>query len=216
MAFGVTSFDELNKLVGMNRSEPFEDYFAPMKISDVQKKQRIRLAEALEEEFLYVFGYMFYAYPIINGQMITDLRDRYLQQLLELGIAVSVADDIYRRQAYKFAVDAISATQRHKDDPYYYSADRARFCAEDQSNFCYDAKDFQDAIEAGFLYKTWETVGDNRVRDSHAEVEGLTIPIDEPFMLAGGLMMRPHDASLGCSEDELIMCRCSLAYSYGE
>lgn len=213
MAFGVTSFDELNKLVGMEKSDPFDEYFAPMKISEEQKKQRIRLAKRLEEEFLYVFSYMFYAYPIINGEMITDLRDRYMQQLLELGIATSIADDLYRRQAYKFAVDAISATQRHKEDPYYYSADRARFCAEDQSNFVHDAKDFRDAVDAGYAYKTWETVGDNRVRYSHTEVEGLTIPIDEPFVLAGGLMMAPHDSSMGVDESELVMCRCSLSYS---
>lgn len=221
MAFGVTSFDELNKLVGMNRSEPFAQYFAPMKISAAQKRERQRLAEALEEEFLYMLSYMFYAYPTINESMVDDLRDGYIRQLEELGIAVMVADDIarsnpYYRQAEKFAIDCIESTQRHKDDPYYYSADRARFCAEDQANFIYDAKDYVDALENGFLYKTWNTVGDNRVRNSHVEVEGLTIPIEEPFVLQGGLMMAPHDDSLGVSEDELIMCRCSLTYSDSE
>lgn len=221
MAFGVTSFDELNKLVGMKRSEPFEDYFAPMKITDEQKRERIRLAKALEEEFLYMLSYMFYAYPTINESMVDDLRDGYIRQLEELGIAVMVADDIarnnpYYRQAEKFAIDCIDATQRHKDDPYYYSADRARLMAEDQSNFVLDVKDLADAIENGYKYKTWNTVGDNRVRESHVEVEGLTIPIEEPFVLRGGLMMSPHDDSMGVSEDELIFCRCSLTYSDSE
>lgn len=215
MPFGVLSFDELNKMVGMKRSEPFAEYFRPMKISKEQKRERQRLAEALEEEFLYMMSYMFYAYPVINEQMVEDLRNGYIRQLEELGIAVMV-NDIYYRQAEKFAIDCIDTTQRHKDDPYYYSADRARLNAEDQSNFIYDAKDYGDALANGFGFKTWNTVGDNRVRNSHEEVEGLTIPIEEPFVLQGGLMMAPHDGSLGVSEDELIMCRCSLEYSYGE
>ena len=221
MVFGVTSFDELNKLVGMKRSMPFADYFAPMKITNEQKRERIRLAEALEEEFLYMLSYMFYAYPTINESMVDDLRDGYIRQLEELGIAAMVADSIarnnpYYRQAEKFAIDCIDATQRHKDDPYYYSADRARLMAEDQSNFVLDVKDLADAIENGYTYKTWNTVGDNRVRESHAEVEGLTLPIEEPFVLQGGLMMSPHDGSMGVSDSELAMCRCSLSFNYGE
>ena len=101
MAFGVLSFDELNKMVGMKRSEPFEEYFSPMIISKEQKRERQRLAEALEEEFLYMMSYMFYAYPVINEQMVEDLQNGYIRQLEELGIAVMV-NDIYYRQAQKF------------------------------------------------------------------------------------------------------------------
>lgn len=211
MAFGVSSFDELNQLVGMKRSMPFADYFAPMHLTKAQKRERQRLAEALEEEFLYMLSYMFYAYPIINEQMIYDMRDAYIRAIEEVGLYSMV--DQYYRQAEKFAIGCIDATRRHKEDPYYYSTDRARLCAEDQSNFVYDMKDFDDAIANGKRYKTWNTVGDNRVRNSHEEVEGLTIPIEEPFVLQGGLMMAPHDDSMGVSEDELILCRCSLTYS---
>lgn len=212
MAFGVVSFDELNKLVGMKRSEPFEKYFRPMRISKEQKRERQRLAEMLEEEFLYIMSYMFYAYPTLNEQMVIDLRDGYIRQLEELGIAVMV-NDIYYRQAQKFAIDCIESTQRHKDDPYYYSADRARLMAEDQSNFVGDISDFADALDAGCTMKTWNTVGDNHVRYSHEEVEGLTIPIDELFVLQGGLLAYPHDVSHGCDSSEVSGCRCSLSFS---
>lgn len=215
MSLGVTTFDELNKLVGMKRSEPFEEYFAPMKISDEQKRDRIRLAESLEEEFIYMMSYMFYAYPDITVDMVNELRDRYMDVLIDLGIAYSVYDEL-QRQADKFAVEVIEATQRHKDDPYYYSEDRARLCAEDQSNFVYDIKEYSDALEQGYTHKTWETVGDNRVRASHVEIEGTTIPLEEPFVLWGGMMMHPHDDSLGVDESELVACRCSLSFSNGE
>lgn len=214
MAFGVTSFDELNKMVGMKRSEPFDKYFAPMHLSAEKKRERKRVAEGLEEDFLYMLAYMFYAYPIVNADMIDELKNRYLNRLIELGVIASVAE--YESQAYKFAADVITVTQRHKDDPYYYSADRARFMAEDQANFIGDMGDFAEALEAGYRYKTWQTVGDNRVRFSHEEVDGLTIPIEEPFELAGGYMMAPHDGSLGVDESELIMCRCTLAFGNEE
>lgn len=209
MAFGVVTFDELNQLVGMKRSTPLDEYFAPMKISEKKKKERLILAERLEEEFLYMMSYMFYAYPVLNEQMAYELRNRYVRQLEELGMASMAAVD----QANMFAFEAIEATMRHKEDPYYYSADRARLCAEDQSNFIYDTGDYSEAIEQGYAYKTWETVGDNRVRFSHEEVEGLTIPIDEPFELAGGSLQFPHDLSLGCDPSEVSGCRCSLSYS---
>ena len=209
MSLGVTSFDELNKLVGMKRSMPLAYYFQPMKLTAEQKRERLRLAEKLEDEFVYCMAYMFYAYPNINETMVDEFRNRYIRQLEMLGIATAAA----RMQANKFSIDAVDATLRHKEDPYYYSKDRARFMAEDQSNFIYDDKDFADAVAAGYAYKTWETVGDNRVRSTHQEVEGLTIPIDEPFQLAGGYMMAPHDDSLGVDENELIKCRCTLSFS---
>lgn len=212
MAFGVVTFDQLNQLVGMKRSEAFIDYFAPMKISEERKSKRIRLAEHLYEEFLYMMSYMFYAYPHIDANMAYELRDRYIQQLEILGLASMAAVD----QANKFAFDVVDATMRHSDDPYFYSADRARLCAEDQSNNIYDMSDFADAAQMGYTHKTWETVGDNRVRDTHEEIAGVTLPLEEPFVLAGGLMQHPHDDSLGVDDSELCGCRCSLSFSYGE
>ena len=222
MSLGVASFDELNRLVGMNRSEPFDEYFEPMKLTTEQKRERKRLAEALESEFVYMLSYMFYAYPTITAEMADELRDRYINALIEVGIVAGEAVILtggyieYYQQAQKFAIDAVAATQRHQDDPYYYSEDRARLCSEDQANFIGDIKDFKEASENGYMFKTWETAGDNRVRDTHAEVEGLTIPIDEPFVLAGGMLNHPHDSSLGADPSEISGCRCSLSFSYGE
>lgn len=222
MGLGVASFDELNRLVGMKRSEDFDDYFEPMKLTTEQKRERKRLAEALESEFVYMLSYMFYVYPTITAEMADELRDRYINALIEVGIVAGEAVILtegyieYYQQAQKFAIDAVEATQRHQEDPYYYSEDRARLCAEDQSNFIYDIKEYSEALEQGYTHKTWESVGDNRVRPSHVEVEGTTIPLEEPFVLWGGLMMHPHDDSLGVDESELVACRCSLSYSNGE
>ena len=223
----ITSFDELNRLVGTRKSMPFERYFGEMKISDEQKRKRMELADKLEDEFLYILSLLFYAYPTIPPSIADELRDRYEQVLYSQGIIgdTEIDDYIYTSGIYgdirqrlrdhceAFAFAAMAATMRHQEDPYFYSEDRAKYMAEDQSNYVYDNVDFFDAVEEGMAFKTWETVGDERVRNSHAEVEGLTIPIDEPFVLEGGMLMVPHDDSLGCADTELVGCRCSVSYS---
>jgi len=209
MAFGVTSFDALNQLVGMKRSEPFKEFYAPMHLTKEQKRERQRLAEAFEEEFLYMMSYMFYAYPTLNEQMIYDLRDAYIRAIEEVGLYSMV--DQYYRQAEKFAIDCIEATQRHKEDPYYYSADRARFCAENESNKIWAYTEYEEAV-GNCQYKQWQTIIDGKERDSHAEINGEILRIGEPFILAGGLMMFPTDDSMGASDEEIVNCRCSLTF----
>lgn len=200
---------------------PFDTYFGEMKLSDGQKKKRIALAEQLEDEFLYILSLLFYTYPLVDNTVVDDLKERYIQVLRDVGIIdrtefdpiLQEYEQRIRSRAEEFALLAIATTVRHNEEPYYYSADRARLLSEDQSNALYDISDFGDAIYNGMAYKTWETVGDNHVRESHAEVEGMTIPLEEPFVLQGGLMLYPHDDSMGVDESELVGCRCSLSYS---
>lgn len=59
----------------------------------------------------------------------------------------------------------------------------------------------------GYQEKEWSTVMDGRERDSHAEADGQTVPIDEPFKLAGGDAMYPGDPSL--PPEESVNCRCT-------
>ena len=45
------NYDELNAMITNPRSEPYAQYFGDMEISEKQKKDRISLAEALEDAF---------------------------------------------------------------------------------------------------------------------------------------------------------------------
>ena len=58
--------------------------------------------------------------------------------------------------------------------------------------------------------KIWDSTGDDgRTRDSHLQMEGVTVDIDEPFVLPdGSRMMYPGDSSLGAPAKEIINCRC--------
>lgn len=61
--------------------------------------------------------------------------------------------------------------------------------------------------------KTWVTAHDNRVRSSHAALNGVTVPYDEPFQAEGGRLLFPGDDSLGADAGEIINCRCAVLYN---
>ena len=66
---------------------------------------------------------------------------------------------------------------------------------------------FERAANMGInLKKTWVATIDDRVRESHAELDGETVPIDEPF--SNGLMY-PADPS-GDDPAEIYNCRCTM------
>lgn len=64
-----------------------------------------------------------------------------------------------------------------------------------------------DAMLARGGSKRWVTVQDERVRDSHAELHGMVVPVDEEF--PNGLMF-PGDPS--GPPEEVYNCRCSLEW----
>lgn len=225
MAFGVATFDELNKLVGTKRSMVFEQYFGEISgLTDEQKKERIRLAYLFEEQFLVILEDLYYDYPDIDPELIDRLRSSYIVALESAGLLSMTAlegtdAELYLvRRASNFAVDAVASTYKNLGDPYTFSEDRAAFMAETESQICYNASDFFGEYEVpdGATHKTWVTMADNKVRDSHAEIDGETIPIDEPFLVGGSEMMFPCDESMGAGAEEIVNCRCVLEFSKEE
>ena len=223
------TWEKLNEEVGYRVSEPIDEYYEPMRISEGRKENRRDLAHDLEDIVSGLLVDAFYAEKygtVLSFDEINQLSQEKVR-------AESREDPIVRtREEYIDAVEeyfpvdedvmghidevligALAVQLRHRDDPWYYSQDRARAIAENDSNALWEDEELRDAYESGYRYKTWLTVMDSRVRESHAEVNELTIPIDEPFELQGGYMMSPHDSSLGVSDDECINCRCSLEYS---
>ncbi len=63
--------------------------------------------------------------------------------------------------------------------------------------------------QANVPFKTWVTVRDGRVRDSHRAMNNVSVPTTEKFKLpSGGEGEGPGDPALGASE--VVHCRCSL------
>lgn len=71
---------------------------------------------------------------------------------------------------------------------------------------------FNDGIEdggkeAGAVYKRWETMEDDKVRDAHWELQGVTVPFNEKFYIDGAEADKP--GGFGVPELD-INCRCYL------
>lgn len=68
-----------------------------------------------------------------------------------------------------------------------------------------------DSAEGRATHKTWVTREDERVRDTHWYIDGLTVGIDEYFYtLDGDRAMRPYGFE---KPENSINCRCYLRYS---
>ena len=67
------------------------------------------------------------------------------------------------------------------------------------------------AIKQQNTVRIWDSAGDRRVRDSHKEMDGQTVGMDEPFITPDGAkLMFPGDYSLGAGPEETINCRCRV------
>lgn len=74
----------------------------------------------------------------------------------------------------------------------------------------YEAAKFNAAKEAGATTKTWNTMLDDRVRDTHDYLEGVTIPLDAEFYTYNGNHSYYPRQFLDVSENA--NCRCWLTY----
>lgn len=69
--------------------------------------------------------------------------------------------------------------------------------------------------------RTWRSAGDEKVRDSHAEMDGQEVQgLNQPYTSpSGARLMHPLDDSLGAPAEEIINCRCdeeiNIDFSYG-
>lgn len=101
-----------------------------------------------------------------------------------------------------------------KFDDYYANEDTQHLSElmEDEFHRVYNQGGLDMARSTGkTVYKTWSTMMDDRVRESHEYLEGVTIPISEKFVT---LDMDEADAPGGFTLPEHNCgCRCWLTYS---
>lgn len=208
----ITNFDEINALDQFRRSEPYEEYFDKMSISDKQKKLRIAFSERMEEVILYVLSLidtMVENEEVDQEYIENSLYDEYIAIVAVYFTVDSYISDYVRQ----FSHDVVQSTFDHIKEEYYLSRDRAMFISECEANTSLNYKEYTDAIKAGKTHKTWKDIGDRRERRTHLEVGGTTIPIRELFAVGNSLMLYPKDNSHNPSAKEVVNCRCSIQYS---
>ena len=105
-------------------------------------------------------------------------------------------------------------TWRERVEEYFSSggsADDLVRIAETETHRDANTAALDTAKKAGAKTKTWVTMADERVRDSHQYLEGMTVGIDEDFYTYDG----DHAPAPGLFElpENSINCRCELIFS---
>lgn len=142
-------------------------------------------------------------YPTL-GQRITMIAETQREQVMR------VIDDAWRDglsvrdTASAIRVDALGTSRW-----------RAEMIARTEILGAQNAASLLTARVSGAVsYKTWLAAQDRFVRDDHADADGQTVPVDQPFDVGGYQMMHPGDPS--GPPEEVISCRCTLTYSNAE
>ena len=207
----------------MSKIIPIDRFFAEMELSEEEKRRREDLANELLILFLLLFNEI-EAERLIHGDLsnvdITyykamlyrqycDKVDVYILLLLALlgsGMTDEMREEI--RQRTSFIVD----TTLKFDDEFYTSEDRATMLACNEANYIGNTTDYNIAKHQGYRHKQWLTMRDEKVRISHALVDGQTVGIDEYFKVGGYEMLYPMDTSKGAPLSETQNCRCVTVY----
>jgi hypothetical protein len=92
-------------------------------------------------------------------------------------------------------------------------ANRARVIAVTETTRAYGAGTVaagleQSRVTGRLLQKRWRTEHDDRVRASHRSVDGVTLPLYQPFNVGGTPMLFPGDPT--APADEVVNCRCDM------
>lgn len=229
----IQTFDELNALRKKDKSIkpwsiPISRYFNEISLTKSQKKERIALAEDIEDAVMFFFTLVLLQsrFSYLAAMDSADAKDQLRQKILDaVGNRTELNNEIIE-DVNTFVDDVNDTTTEHlmilnalaeeaeeqrQKENRYISEDRARLLAEEEANTIFNCSDFYKARELGYKYKTWITMRDSRVRKTHARVDDKTIPINDYFMIGKSLMRYPRDP-MGRPE-EVIACRCSARYT---
>lgn len=196
--------DELNQLSKVD----YDEYFGEMDLTESEKKDRIKLAEEIEAIFLFYFLLLSEKQ---KENYIRVIRDRYVEVANKF-LKVKKTPAYIASYSLMLARQVVDVTNRHPDDEYYTSKDRAMMIAANESNVLGNYRQQIDAVKNGKRYKTWLTMRDDKVRHSHMVLNNRKIGIFDTFNVGGYEMSFPKDESFGASQEEVANCRCVLKY----
>ena len=203
------TFDELNRLNGIQRSIPYEEYFGEMVLPEDSKKKRIDLAERFEDEIVFVLAWAFYTAQqreITKEEIEPVLKEHYLAAVKGIDVEGDIKDYIDN-----IVGEIAQTTADHANDAYTFSQDRAQLIAENEANTLVNMQEFSDA-KGRYQYKRWNTILDGRERPTHAFADGQEVEVHLPFEVGGFFMNFPKDDSFGAPPEEIVNCRCSVTY----
>ena len=235
---GLTNFDELNTLSTTETTKddrrkatrkkiPIHDYFENMQISEEEKEKRVRLANLLLADVLFLFALS------KRNQDHHYLSEAFQKRYLSSVKKVTEPDQKMQRYIRKVCDSIVKTTLKGRTEPsetqtqserdhsnasktsqnnYALSIERATNVAENEANAILNGEEYSNAVKNGCTKKRWKSYRDEKVRADHADVDGQVVEINRPFRVGEYLMMYPKDDSLGVGLEEIVNCRCSVEY----
>ena len=204
-------FDELktirSELDEISALREIEKYFSEMELPEEEIEKRISVANAFQRFFHGLFLSM------LTGEAI---REKYIDEIRSEYIRICDRFDLIPNMAHidRLAETIVDNTLQNIDNEFYTSIGRSVNIAEAETNNSANYDDLQDAIESGLTQKTWVTMRDNKVRDTHVALDGATIGIDELFQVGDAEMRFPCDEEVAFDyPEEIVGCRCTVIYS---
>ena len=199
--------------------EFINDYFKPMDISEKQREERRKLANEMFNVFLFLFSLVEVSqnYNYLNVEyLVTQFELQYAPLVMSYsrndeyisGYVDKVSKDIVNT-----TVDNVRKPKDSSENKFATSDKRAALLSVNEANSVENYEELQEAIENGYTKKSWCTMLDRKVRDTHRVLEGKTIPIDEYFEVGDDLLLFPRDEENCENIENIAGCRCSLKYS---
>ena len=183
------------------------EYFDEMEIPEDDKARRSKLCEELTFMLISLFA-------MANAEDRDYVVSRGVSQYLDILDKNGYNPDRYSGKVERAVESIVDTTIKNPDTEYFKSDERALLISETEANMIGNDDSLLEAIAEGKMWKTWNTLRDKRVRETHTEVDGLTIPIDEYFQVGNAELLYPCDEENGWNNpEELVNCRCSLSYS---
>jgi uncharacterized protein with gpF-like domain len=180
------------------------DFFDEMDVDDVDK--RTLTAISLEQVFRNIF------WLALTGEL---AREELINRLITEYSMVIVASGYRANYEHieRVCEDVVDNTLEKIDTPYMTSTDRSILIAETETNNVANYDEYLEAKENGMTEKVWHTMEDNKVRQTHMEIDGATVGIDDLFQVGAAEMRFPCDEELAYDfPEEICGCRCSVAY----
>lgn len=209
--------DELNNLVPYDNQisdidKWLEQFYSVMPIDDEQKEKRKSVAFSIRESMLFLFTLMFtmaesesWNYEIALSAFRNEFRNA-----ISPYVTIDLFIESYIQNFTKQYLDTTIEHLSKNDASFFVSDDRATMGGANESNSVVGYQELEDAINEGYTQKKWRTEKDNRVRKTHKEMEGKTIPIDDYFIVGGSALLYPRDPE--GEEKEIANCRCVCEY----
>ena len=184
----ILPFDELNRFTESLR----ERFYGVANISERKEEE-----EDIIDEMLDLF---LLAYATGNNVTNDNLNSDWKPTIEEVTSTVDaeVADKTWRTRVEDYFSNGGSVD------------DLVRI-AETETHRIANTAALATAKEAGAKFKTWVTMMDDRVRETHDYLEGTTVEINEEFFTYDGAHA-PAPGMFGVPEED-INCRCELIFS---